>query len=130
MDSTVHTNHSIPDKLYFKIGEVAKIVGVKPFVLRYWESEFPDIAPAKTQSQQRFYKKKEVERILKIRDLLYLEKFTIEGARKRLKELLKEERSSQPESQMALFKIEDGLDPAILEQVKSGLEEVLNLLKE
>jgi DNA-binding transcriptional MerR regulator len=76
----------IPDKLYFKIGEVAEIVGVKPYVLRYWETEFPDIAPAKSKSKQRLYKRKEVELILNIRDLLYKEKFTIDGARKRLKE--------------------------------------------
>lgn len=80
------TQSPIPDKLYFKIGEVANIVGVKPYVLRYWETEFPDIAPSKSKSKQRLYKRKEVEMILKIRDLLYKEKFTIDGARNRLKE--------------------------------------------
>ena len=85
----------IPDKLYFKIGEVAEIIGVKPYVLRYWETEFPDLAPGKSQSKQRLYKRKEVEAILKVRDLLYKEKFTIDGARKRLKQLTS--RSRLPE---------------------------------
>ena len=78
---------SIPDKLYFKIGEVADLIGVKPYVLRYWETEFPDIAPGKSKSKQRLYKRKEVELIFQIKELLYEEKFTIEGARQQLKEL-------------------------------------------
>jgi DNA-binding transcriptional MerR regulator len=84
--SKLKASSAIPDKLYFKIGEVADIVGVKPYVLRYWETEFPEIAPSKSKSKQRLYKRREVETILKIRDLLYQEKFTIEGARQRLKE--------------------------------------------
>ncbi len=79
----------IPDKLYFKIGEVADLVGVKPYVLRYWETEFPEIAPGKSKSKQRLYKRKEVELIFKIKALLYGEKFTIEGARRQLKEGVK-----------------------------------------
>lgn len=79
---------AIPNKLYFRIGEVSDIVGVKPYVLRYWESEFPDVKPSKSKSGQRLYKRKDVEMLLKIKELLYLEKFTINGARKRLKEPL------------------------------------------
>jgi len=81
------TEHQIPDKLYFRIGEVSDIVGVKPYVLRYWESEFTDINPTKSKSGQRLYKRKDVELLLNIRRLLYEERFTINGARKRLKEL-------------------------------------------
>ena len=92
----------IPDKLYFKIGEVAEIIGVKPYVLRYWETEFPDISPAKSKTKQRLYKRKEVELILRIRDLLYKEKFTIEGARRRLKELAKRPRLKDGDPQLAL----------------------------
>lgn len=77
---------SIPDKLYFKIGEVSEIAGVEPYVLRYWETEFADIAPLKSRTNQRLYKKKDVELILRIKHLLYAERFTIDGARKRLRE--------------------------------------------
>lgn len=72
----------IPDKLYFKIGEVADIVGLKSYVLRYWETEFPELAPPKSRGKQRLYRRKDIERILEIKQLLYKEKFTIEGARK------------------------------------------------
>jgi DNA-binding transcriptional MerR regulator len=76
----------IPNKLYFRIGEVSDLVGVKPYVLRYWESEFPDIKPSKSKSGQRLYKRRDVELLLRIKELLYEERFTINGARKRLKE--------------------------------------------
>jgi len=76
----------IPNKLYFRIGEVSDLVGVKPYVLRYWESEFSDIKPSKSKSGQRLYKRRDVELLLRIRQLLYEERFTINGARKRLRE--------------------------------------------
>ena len=77
---------SIPNKLYFKIGEVSTITGVEPYVLRYWESEFKTIKPSRTQSKQRIYRRKDVELILEIKKMLYEQKFTIAGARKRLQE--------------------------------------------
>lgn len=80
---------SLPDKLYFKIGEASKIVGVKPYVLRYWETEF-NVRPGKTRSKHRIYRKRDVEFLLEIKRLLYEERYTIEGARKRLRELQKE----------------------------------------
>lgn len=76
----------IPDKLYFKIGEVCKITGVEPYILRYWESEFKLIKPYRTKSNQRLYRKKDVEAVLKIRSMLYEQKFTIAGAKKKLRE--------------------------------------------
>lgn len=81
----------IPNKLYFRIGEVSDIVSVKPYVLRYWESEFPDIKPAKSKSGQRLYKRRDVEALLQIKELLYDERFTIDGARKRLKDIARGE---------------------------------------
>lgn len=78
---------SIPNKLYFKIGEVSTLTGVEPYVLRYWESEFKTIKPSRTQSKQRIYRRKDVELILEIKKMLYEEKFTIAGARKRLQEI-------------------------------------------
>lgn len=77
----------IPDKLYFKIGEVADITDVKPYVLRYWENEFRIISPRKSNSNQRVYTKKDIELILEIKRLLYKEKYTLEGAKKRVREL-------------------------------------------
>lgn len=77
---------SIPDKLYFKIGEVSDLVGVKPYVLRYWESEFKEITPVKSRTNQRLYKRRDVELILAIRDLLYGKRFTIHGAKQHLKD--------------------------------------------
>ena len=79
----------IPNKLYFRIGEVSKLIGVETYVLRYWESEFPDIKPSKSKSGQRLYKRKDVEVLLKIKELLYEERYTIDGARKRVKETMR-----------------------------------------
>ena len=73
------------DKLYFKIGEVAKLVGVKPYVLRYWETEFRVIKPGKTRSKHRLYRRKDVETLMRIKELLHGQRFTIEGARKQLR---------------------------------------------
>ena len=76
---------SIPDKLYFKIGEVAAITGVKPHVLRYWEAEISAIRPVKSRSQQRLYQRRDIELILRLKELLYKQGFTISGARKHLR---------------------------------------------
>lgn len=93
----------IPDKLYFKIGEVGDIVGVKPYVLRYWETEFGDITPVKSRTNQRLYKRRDVELLLNIKDLLYHQNFTINGARKRLKDMNKERRRQvQDNDQLSL----------------------------
>lgn len=72
-------------KLYFRIGEVARIVGVKPYVLRYWESEFSVLKPDKSPSKHRLYRRRDVETLLKIKELLHQKRFTIEGARKVLR---------------------------------------------
>ena len=81
----------IPDKQYFKIGEVAEIAGVEPYVLRYWETEFKSIRPEKTRSNQRLYRRRDVETVLTIKHLLYDEGFRIDGAKRRLRELAHEE---------------------------------------
>ena len=85
--STPTDASGLPDKPYFKIGEAARLCAVKPYVLRYWETEFKSLRPQKTRSQQRLYRKRDVELLLQIRHLLYDEGFTIEGARARLREL-------------------------------------------
>jgi DNA-binding transcriptional MerR regulator len=76
----------IPDKLFFKIGEVAEIVEVEQHVLRYWEEEFDVLKPNKNRSGQRLYQKKDIEQVLEIKQLLYADKFTIAGAKKKLKQ--------------------------------------------
>ncbi|WP_372678809.1 MerR family transcriptional regulator [Desulfosarcina sp.] len=75
----------IPDKFYFKIGEVSDIAGVAPYVLRFWETEFKQIKPKRTDAGQRLYRKQDVVLVLRIKHLLYHRKFTIEGARQHLK---------------------------------------------
>jgi DNA-binding transcriptional MerR regulator len=72
----------IPDKLYFRIGEVARLAGIKPYVLRFWETEFSALGPKKSGTGQRLYRRKDVELVLEIKRLLYEKRFTIEGARK------------------------------------------------
>jgi DNA-binding transcriptional MerR regulator len=104
----------IPEKPFFKIGEAARICALKPYVLRYWETEFRSLRPQKTTSQQRLYRRKDVQLILRIRKLLYEERFTIEGARGRLRELGHEEgpAPSRPPPEIdrdALRKLKQGL---------------------
>jgi DNA-binding transcriptional MerR regulator len=77
----------LEEKRYYRIGEVARITGVKPYVLRYWESEFRWMAPAKSSSKQRLYRKRDIEVIQLLKRLLYEERYTIAGARRRLREL-------------------------------------------
>lgn len=81
-------------KLYYRIGEVSQITGVKPYVLRYWESEFRLMAPQKSRSKQRLYRQKDIETILAIKRLLYEERYTIAGARKRLRAMGSEARAA------------------------------------
>jgi len=78
------TDRKIPNKLFFKIGEVCEITDTQPYVLRYWESEFPALAPAKNSSGQRIYRRRDIETVLRIKQLLYEEGFTIAGAKKKL----------------------------------------------
>src|SRR5271168_1395475 len=74
----------IPDKLYFRIGEVSRLAGIKPYVLRFWETEFPGLGPKKSGTGHRLYRRKDVELVLEIKRLLYDKRYTIEGARKYL----------------------------------------------
>ncbi len=106
----------IPDKLYFKIGEVADIVGVEAYVLRFWESEFPVLSPKKTKSGHRVYRKKDVETVVQIKELLYGKGYTIAGARRRLRS-----RNSDPGEELP----ED-----TLRKVSHGLQAILTILEE
>jgi DNA-binding transcriptional MerR regulator len=86
----------IPNKLFFKIGEVCEITDTQPYVLRYWESEFPALAPAKNSSGQRIYRRRDIETVLRIKQLLYEEGFTIAGAKKRLEAEMSGRASTPP----------------------------------
>ena len=88
-------DRELPVKLYYRIGEVSEIVGVEPHVLRYWESEFRSIRPQKSRKGQRIYSRRDVDKLLKVKDLLYSHGFTIAGARKRLRE-----GGAEPETQV------------------------------
>lgn len=87
---------SVPDKLFYKIGEVSKITGVETYVLRYWETEFSFLRPRKNKSGQRVYIKKDVELIIQIKRMLYQERYTIEGVRKRFGEGILKMNESKP----------------------------------
>src|SRR4030081_554702 len=81
-DMIVGSPPEIPDKLYFRIGDVARLAGIKPYVLRFWETEFPGLGPKKSGTGHRLYRRKDVELVLEIKRLLYEKRYTIEGARK------------------------------------------------
>ncbi len=78
---------TLDSKRYYRIGEVSRITGVKPYVLRYWESEFRWMAPQKSRSKQRLYRKRDIEMVLLIQQLLHKERYTIEGARRKLRDM-------------------------------------------
>ncbi len=125
----------IPDKLYFKIGEVAEIAGVKPHVLRYWESEFASIRPTKSRSKQRLYRRQDIDLILRLKDLLYNQGFTISGARKQLRrksappsEPPVEPRSGQvANDQMSLF-MSGGIDRSLLDEIRQDVRKLKDSL--
>jgi DNA-binding transcriptional MerR regulator len=114
----------IPDKLYFKIGEVSELLGVEPYVLRYWESEFPVLSPKKSGTGHRLYRRKDVELLLRIKHLLYEKRFTIEGARQSLQS---EARAPKPKSVKRLQQDLFSADP--LPEIRRELADILSLLK-
>lgn len=114
----------IPDKLYFKIGEVSDLLGVEPYVLRYWESEFPGLSPKKSGTGHRLYRRKDVELLLRIKHLLYERRFTIEGARQSL----------QAESKVARPKAAKRIQQDLFAEnplpgIRQELADILQLLK-
>lgn len=112
----------IPEKLYFRIGEVSELTQTKPFVLRYWETEFPTLRPAKSPSGHRLYRRKDVEMALQIKQLLYEQGFTIAGARKHLAE----NSGASVEKPPARLPL-DGLQ---LKAIKRELQAILTMLSQ
>ena len=126
----------IPDKLYFKIGEVSEITGVEPHVLRYWESEINVIRPQRASSKQRLYRRIDVENIITIKRLLHEDGYTTPGARKFLvdrKKKIKQEKKTVTKAvakkTVANFTTPMAPAESIVQEIKSGLGEILNLLK-
>jgi DNA-binding transcriptional MerR regulator len=114
----------IPDKLYFKIGEVSELLGVEAYVLRYWETEFRALSPKKSGTGHRLYRRKDVELLLRIKHLLYEKRFTIEGARQSLKAAARAPKPSATERvQQELF-TEDPLP-----EIRRELADILQILK-
>jgi DNA-binding transcriptional MerR regulator len=111
----------IPDKQYFKIGEVSGLTQLEPYVLRYWETEFKMIRPVRFGSNQRMYRRKDVEIIFEIKKLLYEEGFTIAGARKKLNPAAKENREKEPQAKA------DNLEP-LLKEIQKELTELIQRL--
>lgn len=114
MQNGNHPKPVIPDKLYFKIGEVSTLSGLPTYVLRFWETEFPKINPKRTSSGQRLYRKTDVELILEIKHLLYDKKFTIPGAKKHLNAIPRG-RKKKPLKE-------------VVDEIRQELEEIRNLL--
>ena len=124
-DVALQPTPEIPDKLYFKIGEVSELLGVEAYVLRYWESEFPVLSPKKSGTGHRLYRRKDVELLLRIKHLLYDKRFTIEGARQSLHSEARAPKAARMPKrvQAELFSV----DP--LPDIRRELQEILQLLK-
>jgi DNA-binding transcriptional MerR regulator len=115
------TDRPIIRKEYYSIGEVCELVGVKPHVLRYWESQFPALNPSKNRAGNRVYQRKEIRLIILVRRLLYDEKYTVEGARQRLDEL---RRGGDLEAVAR-----EGLSRSAVDEIRTELREILDLLR-
>ena len=127
----------IPNKLYFRIGEVAKLAGIKPYVLRFWESEFNGLGPKKSGTGHRLYRRKDVELVLEIKRLLYEKRFTIEGARKILESKPKrgtETAAAKPGAAGTTGRRQQGElfsgSPAFYQELRKELTDLLTLLQD
>src|SRR5215813_5772330 len=114
----------IPDKLYFKIGEVSEILSVEPYVLRYWETEFNQLTPKKSGTGHRLYRRKDVELLLRIKHLLYEKRFTIEGARQSL-----HAEGKAPKPKLAKRVQQELFSEDPLPGIRKELADILQLLK-
>ncbi|MBW2108391.1 MAG: MerR family transcriptional regulator [Deltaproteobacteria bacterium] len=114
------TGAEIPDKRYFRIGEASSLTGIEPYVLRYWETEFHQIRPARSRSGQRLYRKQDIEAILEIKELLYTKRYTIAGAKQYLK-ARRSGKTAQPDVSP---------EPITLEELRKELVAIRQLLTE
>src|SRR6476661_8804827 len=114
----------IPDKLYFRIGEVARLGGIKPYVLRFWETEFPALDPKKSGTGHRLYRRKDVQLVLEIKRLLYEKRYTIEGARKFLEARPKSGDAAAAPAPVGVSKRSPGKQASSGKQSQTGLFDV------
>jgi DNA-binding transcriptional MerR regulator len=124
--------YDIPDKLYFRIGEVARLAGIKPYVLRFWETEFPPLGPRKSGTGHRLYRRKDVELVLEIKRLLYEKRFTIEGARKFLENRGKPEPAARASKAAKASRAQADLfqdSSTVLDAVRKELKALVEILK-
>jgi DNA-binding transcriptional MerR regulator len=112
----------IPDKLYFRIGEVATLCHLPAYVLRFWESEFPQLKPVKSSTGQRMYRKRDVESVLRIQRLLYEQGFTISGARQQLRA------ENKSDKNQSAIPFPSSSSASEIQHIRQGLREILNLL--
>ena len=123
----------IPDKLYFRIGEVSRLAGIKPYVLRFWETEFSTLGPKKSGKGHRLYRRKDVELVLEIKHLLYDKRFTIEGARKHLDTRTREHHAKASDGATKKSARKQGdlfSDPTpMIREIRKGLTEILAMLR-
>lgn len=129
MKSGAKSLPKIPDKMFFRIGEVAEILDVKPYVLRYWETEFKLLSPNKSNSQQRVYTRTDVENALLIKHLLYDLRFSIEGAKKRIIEMKKMGELTHSKKPKVIVEVDKlSARQSHLKEAKSKIEELINLI--
>lgn len=136
---------TIPNRTFFRIGDVAKIVGVKPFVIRFWEGEFPFVAPDKASSGQRVYRRPQIEALILVKHLLHIERYSIEGAKKKLTELRKQAKLKEamlelvmgssthetpPETPAAGLKVGSIIPKDQIQSLEAQLQELQNLIRE
>ncbi len=113
-------------KLYYSISEVSKITGLKQYVLRYWETEFSQLKPPKNRAGNRTYRKKDIDIVHKIKDLLYKKKFTIEGARKQMETAV----IAKDKEITSDFTNSLGINSEVLDKLKHGLKDILRIINE
>lgn len=136
---------TIPNRTFFRIGDVAKIIGVKPYVIRFWEGEFPFVAPDKASSGQRVYRRPQIEALVLVKHLLHVERYSIEGAKKKLTELRKQAKLKEamlalvtdtsgtdalpnvPENELAVGSV---ISKSKIESLEAQLQDLQNLIRE
>jgi DNA-binding transcriptional MerR regulator len=135
-DIPVGPSQEIPDKLYFRIGEVARLAAIKPYVLRFWETEFPALGPKKSGTGHRLFRRKDVELVLEIKRLLYEQRFTIEGARKFLDDRAKPQvvkasakRSNTQDNKKKQAELFSSDPSPLFEEVRKELRALADMLK-